>query len=171
MSWSKPNPIQIQSKTFGHMTISLLAIPWLTFISLTSSDVHASVLQVWPTLLFPVLVLTITLYKLFLQTRHRPNRGLYELSMTEDVAIQIDLHSAEVAHFTHIMELLALYISTCSHSGGPVLLQQTCLLPGTLTDPPTIIPSQGHVLGGPCVTPWHQPPTWPNTVPNGDAGK
>jgi hypothetical protein len=40
--------------------------------------------------------------------------------MTEDAAIRIDLHSAEIAHFTHTMELRA----SGSHSGGPVLLQQ-----------------------------------------------
>ena len=51
--------------------------------------------------------------------------------MTEDAAIRIDLHSAEVAHFTHTMKLLVAYLGTLPFPGGPVLLRQSSS-PGVL---------------------------------------
>ena len=44
-------------------------------------------------------------------------------SITTDTAIRIDLHSAEVVHFTHTMKQ-PVHIPRKSASGGPALLQQ-----------------------------------------------
>ena len=65
--------------------------------------------------------------------------------MTEDTAIRIDLHSVEVVHFTHTMELLA----SCSHLGGPVLLQQNLSIAQH-----SYGPTDNHTLLGSC-------PGWP----------
>jgi hypothetical protein len=62
------------------------------------------------------------------------------------------LHSAEVAHFSHTMELLVPYLDTLPFWVDRCCSNETCLTRDPSIVPPTIILPRSHALGGLCVT-------------------
>src|SRR3990170_365398 len=153
----EPNPIQ----AFGHPTISLVAIPWPTYqipdiiqclcistvslINLLSSglpynpqNIHDPLSTLGHKTSSSIIIIIITVDHLVRSRRTVQYRGRGYSNRF--------LHSAEVAHFTHTMELLVPYLGTLPSRVDRCCSNKTCLTHDSSIVPPTIVPSQGHVL-------------------------